>query len=576
MGLLDLHNGDILLKSGVWRPRAAFPCFPPGGIAVFNSAPVYAAVFMCALISALGGRADAAAVTGTVVNAETKKPVACRMYIRDRQGKWYFAESASPEGSAVHYSKQNWLNEESVEMHTSLSAHPFTVDLPPGEYEFTVERGKEYFTVTRSVKVGEEPVELRFELKRWIDMAERGWYSGETHVHRTLEELPPVQLAEDLNVSFPLLYWVHKAYKSPTAGQRSTRETVKPHVIDIDETHVIYPLNTEYEIGTVDGKRHMLGAFFVLNHESVFEKGVPPVRPIAEIAERGGGLLELDKHNWPWSMMLVPVMGIDLFELANNHMWRTEFAFKGFGEKPPEYMDVEKDEGGYTERGWIEYGFQNYYALLNCGFRLRPTAGTASGVHPVPLGFGRVYVKLTDGFSYDAWVEGLDAGRSFVTTGPMLFAEVNDRLPGHVFRHSKGASGEYAISGHVISSHPVQPIEIVVNGREVRRIRPTNARTDSGAYRSRIDAEVDVETSSWVVVRCFEERPGGRVRFAHTAPWHIEVSGRPLRPRAEEIDFLIDCMEKQIERNTGVLSEGAVGEYRRALEAYRAIAASVK
>ena len=40
-----------------------------------------------------------------------------------------------------------------------------------------------------------------------------------------------------------------------------------------------------------------------------------------------------------------------------------------------------------------------------CGL-LRPTAGTASGVHPVPLGFGRVYVHCPAGFSYEAWVRG--------------------------------------------------------------------------------------------------------------------------------------------------------------------------
>src|SRR4030095_8612816 len=87
-----------------------------------------------------------------------------------------------------------------------------------------------------------------------------------------------------------------------------------------------------------------------------------------------------------------------------------------------------------TEREWSEVGCSNYYALLNCGFRLRPTAGTANGVHPVPLGFGRVYVHLPDGFGYEAWKRGLDAGRSFVTTGPMLFARVNDRDPGEVFQ----------------------------------------------------------------------------------------------------------------------------------------------
>lgn len=81
---------------------------------------------------------------------------------------------------------------------------------------------------------------------------------------------------------------------------------------------MIYPLNTEYEIFTVGDKRHTLGAIFALNQKTVLTDGVPPVRQIAEQVHREGGLLELDKHNWPWSMMLVPVMKVDLYELTSD------------------------------------------------------------------------------------------------------------------------------------------------------------------------------------------------------------------------------------------------------------------
>jgi len=522
----------------------------------------------------LPARADTVTVTGEVVDADTGAPVACRIYIRSEDGKWHFARSAVPDGSAVVYKKQNWSNKQSVEMHTTVSAHGFAVDVTPGEYEMTVERGKEYFPVTKTVSVSAEPMSLRFKMKRWIDMAELGWYCGDTHVHRTLAELPNVQLAEDLNVSFPLLYWVTHAFKSPGTGDKSTEGTVAPHLIHIDKTHVIYPMNTEYELFSVRGKRHTLGAFFILNHKSVFTRGAPPVAPIAETARREGALLELDKHNWPWSMMLVPVMDIDLFELANNHMWRTQFAFTKFGEAPAAYMDVDTNEKGFTERGWIEYGFQNYYALLNCGFRLRPTAGTASGVHPVPLGYGRVYVKLDGGLDYDAWMEGLDRGRSFVTTGPMLFVKVAGFLPGHIFQQSGERATVYSVTGSVRSAHPLESIEIVVNGDVSRAVRPQNKRMESGAFLNEIDEGVFLTASSWLAVRCFERTPANRVRFAHTGPFHVEAEGKPLRPRKQEIEFLMQRVQEQIERNKDVLPPEAIQEYRRALDAYREIAAS--
>ena len=115
-----------------------------------------------------------------------------------------------------------------VEMHVTLSAHPSSVRLPPGRYTLTAERGKEYHPERREVTVGDEPVELTVRLRRWIDMAERGWYSGDTHTHRTLAELPNVMLAEDLNVAFPLTDWVREAFVTPIAQRAGVVPRPRP------------------------------------------------------------------------------------------------------------------------------------------------------------------------------------------------------------------------------------------------------------------------------------------------------------------------------------------------------------
>jgi hypothetical protein len=508
---------------------------------------------------------------GEIWDAATGRPLAARVYLQKDDGAWFFPRSEAKDGQAIPYRKQRTDNLRCVEMHTCLSAHPFVIDLPPGRYTLTVERGKEYLPETQDITVGDQPVQVLIKMRRWIDLQERGWYSGETHVHRALDELPNPMLAEDLNVAFPLSYWVTEAFAAPRTGPRSAAADPGAKVIEVDKTHVIYPRNTEYEIFTVDKKAHTLGAVFVINHKSVFEEGVPPVGPVARRAKQEGALLELDKHNWPWSMALVPVMGVDLYELANNHVWRTEFGFGGFGEPAAEYMRVERDRNGFTEAGWIDYGFQNYYALLNCGFRLRPTAGTASGVHPVPLGFGRVYVHCGKGFGYDDWVRGLDQGRSFVTTGPMLLAEVEGRLPGEVLRPKGDGPHVLRVGGSALSAVPLGRIEVIVNGEVAERIKPANRQMKGGGYESPIDARLKLDGSGWVAVRCFEDRPDRRVRFAHTAPWHVEVAGKPLRPRRAEAEFLARRVEEQLERSKGVLPEAALAEYREALRVYRGL-----
>ncbi len=525
----------------------------------------------CCLLAALVACASSepGELRGVIVDNADGSPVAARLYIRDHRGKWYVAQPADPGGSSVPYSKRR--SDESVEIHTTLSAHPFTADLPSGSYSVTAERGKEYLPTTKTVVIGKGETKVDLRLRRWIDMRRHGWYSGETHVHRSMGELPDLVVAEDLNVALPLTYWVTAAGTPPSQGDKNS-PPVEARPVAVDPSHVIFPMNTEYEIFTVNGVRHTLGAVFALNHRSVLNLGAPPVGPIAEQVHNEGGLLELDKHNWPWSMMLIPVMNVDLYELTNNHLWRAPFHFRNFGEQPASYMQIEQSDGGFTEEGWIDFTFENYYTLLNCGFRLRPTAGTASGVHPVPLGFGRVYVHLGQEFSYERWIAGLDEGRSFVTTGPMLDVLVNESRPGRDFEAQSSGEGAYRLTGWVRSATLITSIEIVAAGKVIRRLEPDNRVESAGGYVTLIDEQFTFDSSTWLAVRCFEPR-NGRVRFAHSAPFHIKVPGRPLRPRREEVEYLIRRVESELERHRSVLPDEAIAEYESAKDVYEQLRA---
>ncbi len=503
---------------------------------------------------------------GEIRDADTGERLPARLYIQSGN-RWFFARSAAKNGTAVVYNKQRG-NGPSIERHTTLSAHPFVADLPPGRYTVTVERGKEYLPEVQKVVIGDEPVRVSVKLQRWIDLAALGWYSGDTHNHRRLDELPNIMLAEDLNVGLPLTGWVREAYVTPEKSYALETGRIETKLMKLDATHVIYPLNTEWEIFSVDKKRHTLGAIFALGHKKPFRVGAPPVSAITAEARQQGSLLELDKHNWPWSMMLVPIMDVDLFELTNNHVWRTKFYFKQFNHQyAAEYMNLELDEsGGFTEWGWLDFGFQNYYALLNCGFRMRVTAGTASGVHPVPLGFGRVYVHLPDGFGYEKWMNGLNRGQSFVTTDPMLFVKANGKLPGHIFSQDK--ESECRLVGSAESPRPLDRIEIIVNGKVVRTVQPANKQTQRQGFHSSIDESIRLDGSSWVVVRCFQKQPDGRIRFAHTNPFHFEIAGKPLRPRKEETAYLVKRIKDELVRHRGVLPDAALAEFEKALRIY--------
>ena len=269
-----------------------------------NAAVVFILTFSTSL--------PATTLRGRIVDDSNGRLVPARLYIQSDDGKWSHAQSSSAKGSAVNYDK---IRGASQEVHTTLSAHPFQAELPPGRYTLTVERGKEYHTLTQKIDVSDKPIEVELRLRRWIQMADRGWYSGDTHVHRTMAELPNVAMAEDLNVGLPLTYWVTDSTETPAEHNRNRETIPPPTLIRLDDTHVIWPINTEYEIFTVRRKRHTLGALFVLNHTKPLELSTPTVGPTVEAAraQNRNVILDLDKHNWPWSMMLPPVARVDLF-----------------------------------------------------------------------------------------------------------------------------------------------------------------------------------------------------------------------------------------------------------------------
>ena len=126
---------------------------------------------------------DAVQIAGNVVDAASGESIASRLYIRAADGSWHFPLSTDPR-DVVRYERENYWDNSQVEKHATLAAKPFRVELQPGEYKVTAERGKEFLSSTTTVQVDHAHAEWRLPLTRWIDMAARGWYSGDMHAHR--------------------------------------------------------------------------------------------------------------------------------------------------------------------------------------------------------------------------------------------------------------------------------------------------------------------------------------------------------------------------------------------------------
>ena len=494
-------------------------------------------------------------VEGEILDEATGQPIAARLYVKSDRGIWHFAEPASSDGRVILYEKQNWVNASSQEFHSSISANRFRLRLAPGTYQLTVERGKEYLPWSQELIVSSDTKPISIRLHRWMDMASRGWYSGDTHVHRPVRQIGIPMLADDVNVALPMVYWTTRSELTAEFGDRTDRDDSRlpSEVISIDANHAIWPKNTEWEIFSVNGKPHTLGALFAMNHKTPFEVGIPPVRRVLEQARREGAFLDMDKHDWPFSIALPPLLGNQLtYELANNHMWRTEFAFTNWNTPAPPWMKLGDGTSG-GEKEWIEFTHQTYWALLNCGLKLQPTAGTATGVHPVPIGFGRVYVHTPGGFRYDRWIDGLKRGDSFVTTGPMLFVRSNDTT----------------IDATIEADGPVEAVEWVINGIAQPATLTKNASNRDGTVSLESTIESEFRSTTWVAVRAWQKSANGRWRFAHSAPIWFDVPNQPIRPTVDQQQFLIHRVEQELSRSQTLLPEEAVNEYQAAIRHYR-------
>jgi TolB protein len=199
------------------------------------------------------------------------------------------------------------------------------------------------------------------------------------------------------------------------------------------------------------------------------------------------------------------------------------------------------------ERGTAEA----WYRLLNVGAHVMPSAGTDAMVdffRTMAIGTTRVYVRVPGQLTMEGYLEGLKAGRSFVTNGPLLRFRVGGREPGDVL--FSGGEVEWELS--VGSAVPFERVEILVNGE----IAWSGDGVDTPGSRA-FTGRLNVPAGGWIAARAH----GGTTAwpamdsypFAHTAPLWIGSAGStdPAAAARAARDLLaaLDVAEARIKRS---------------------------
>ena len=183
-----------------------------------------------------------------------------------------------------------------------------------------------------------------------------------------------------------------------------------------------------------------------------------------------------------------------------------------------------------------------YYRLLECGIRIPPSAGSASGVLANPVGYNRVYVHCGEVLEYDQWWENLRAGRVVVTNGPLIRdPRVNDELPGHVLRAEEGETLELHAALNLSIRERVDYLEIVKNGEVAHEVRLDDWAKAGGRL-----PPVEFKRSGWMLVRAVTSNPT-TYRFASTGPYYVEI-GSKRRISKEAAQFFLDWVHERARR----------------------------
>jgi hypothetical protein len=380
--------------------------------------------------------------------------------------------------------------------------------VPAGTYQLVVSRGPEYRLHRQTISIRpDEASRVSVSLNRYDDLAARGWYSGDSHVHLQRDRVDDLEAwtqiaAEDLHIAHLLEMGniMGTYFKQPAWGRRGRFERDGVALVSGQEDprtvargHTIH--------WNVDTHAHFEPQSFFQYHY-VFER------------TRQGGAITGYAH-----------LG-ELFNGRRGLAIDVPFGLVDF---------IEVLQGGRLNT-------EIWYSFLNLGFRIRPVAGADWPYFgPTLPGVERTYVKVDGPFSVDSWLDGFRRGHVYVTNGPFLEFTVNGRPMGEELRVPRGARLDLVASARLNPDvDTFERLEVVALGDVVAQ---TAAK---GSDRAQLTTTLTADRSMWVAVRAIggHQEPQFQT-VAHSAPIYVVVEDEPTW-KAAAVEELVALQRRHL------------------------------
>ena len=467
------------------------------------------------------------------VEDEAGTLVPARVSVTDARGRPY-----APSTAWIHADDSYDRHDANVERHYFHTAGEAVLNAPAEALTITVSHGLETPVVTRTVvPTAGQRVALKITLhtRHFTTDSSSRWVSGDAHVHmnyagtyrNTPRHLAEQALSEDLSIvnalvvnkeqrfpdiayagvggnfsapgvevvhgqEFHTSYWGHLGILHPDGGP------ILPGYVGYPNTAAasLTPMNAD-----VADLAHAQGA--VVGYVHPFDD---PPEPVAKPAERLTNELPID----------VALGKVDYIEVLGFSDHRTTAAV--------------------------------WYRLLNLGFRLPAAAGTDAMADYAslrgPVGLNRVYVQVPDrALNLGDWLDGLRAGRTFATNGPLLGFELDGHGPGAEIRTQAGATLPF--HARLRSVVPVDRLEVVCNGAVVATLVRAGPQSDGD-----FQGSIPISRSGWCLLRADSASAAYPVldnyTYGTTSPVYLRVGDEAPRS-PEDARFFVAWIDRVIE-----------------------------
>ena len=472
---------------------------------------------------AVADAAKSARLKLTVLDGATSQPVFCRVNVIGSDGDFY----EPTENELAPWSLQRLGNRREKGPFRYYGWFFYCdgeieVAVPPGTARVEVWKGFEYRPETAKVDVATgDSAELTITINRAVDMASRGWYSGDTHIHLDRRDGTDNQRALDLAAAEDIRFAHILCMNDPRTYQPTMDRQIWPQLEGLgkesERFRGIYGISSgqEYRCNT-------FGHICLVGHR--------------RLVDADG--LKTNPNNWPVFGLVSDETRAVGGRSIHAHGGYEKEIYADFAQQATDAVELLQFAvyRGIRLEGW--------YHILNTGFRF-PALGASDYPYCRALGDCRTYAFLGDSQpTFEAWNKAAIAGRSFFTTGPLLELTVNDRRPGDTVELPAGHH-ELRVKLQVASLvDGVDEIELIEGGRVVAQLQPD---LKAGAAPLTWEVTLPLPESSWIAARAFSKSPRSRENVeAHTNPVYVILNGAPVM-RAESVTWLLAKLQQRID-----------------------------